>query len=216
MTARQVGAWAPWGIAAIYGMLLVIPGTRAFAYELQRESGPVELATFLLLAAASLLCYHAAIRVDARLPRLLTAAAGVVLFFVAGEEVAWGQHFLGEPLVESWADANRQGETTVHNLAPFQGKSELIYLVIALAGLISRRPAIAQRLEPVHVSKLLVPGLILVVLYALTEVATAFLPTPHIIQEGMRSLAEVIEMITGLLALTWAVSVQRRLRRAAA
>lgn len=215
MTARQVGAWVPWGIAAIYGLLLTIPATRALAYDLQRENGPVELVTFLLLAAAGLLSFRVAIRVDARLPRFLTAIAGVVLLFVAGEEVAWGQHFLGEPLSASWADANRQGETTIHNLAPFQGKSELIYLVIALVGLVSRRPAIARRLEPAHVSKVLVPGLLLVVLYALTEIATVFLPTPHLIQEGMPGLAEVIEMITGLLALMWAISVQRRLCRAA-
>ena len=87
--------------------------------------------------------------------------------------------------------------------------------MIALVGLVSRRQAIARRLEPAHVSKVLVPGLLLVVLYALTEIATVFLPTPHLIQEGMPGLAEVIEMITGLLALMWAISVQRRLCRAA-
>jgi hypothetical protein len=57
----------------------------------------------------------------------------VLFFFAAGEEISWGQRLFGWATPESLAEINRQGETNIHNLAPFQHGAVIdIYLFFNL------------------------------------------------------------------------------------
>jgi hypothetical protein len=51
-----------------------------------------------------------------RVARGLYAALGLLLFFVAMEEISWGQTLFGFATPEGWARINHQHETSIHNL----------------------------------------------------------------------------------------------------
>ena len=207
-------AWAPWALVGAYGLLVVLPPTRDLAYDLQLENSAVEWLTFLLLLGGGVYALLAAPR-SCGLARTMLAVAGVAFLLAAGEEIAWGQHLLGRPMSEEWAAANRQGETTLHNLGPFQGKSELLYLVGTLCGLLAARPALRERLGPAAAASRLVPGLVLVGGFALAEIALQFVAPPRAVVEGMRLLDEPVELVIGYLAFLWAVTAYARTRAAA-
>lgn len=104
------------------------------------ELGLVENLTvaFLLVALLlSLACHRLRRRVRSRLfgPMMLVVAAG--LFFFAGEEASWGQHWLGFAPPESIAERNDQGEFNLHN-DPFFEKllDQLPRLILTLAALV--------------------------------------------------------------------------------
>lgn len=205
--------WIPWIAAGLYGALLAIPATRGFAFRLQDENGPVEWATVILLAAAAAAAAIAARSPATRRDRLLLIAGAAIFLFVCGEELAWGQHITGKPFSEQWAAANRQQETTLHNLGFMQGKSEIWYLVPAAVGLIAIRLAGLRRwLGAAAVDAALAPGLSLVALYALAELSAAFLPGGRLaaVQAGLPPMGEFIELVIGWLALQWAWTARAR------
>jgi len=205
--------WIPWVLVGAFGCLLVVPATRALAFRLQDENGPIEWATVILLSAAIVCAVLAARKAAARRERFLLIAGAAALFFVCGEELAWGQHISGTPISEQWAAANRQKETTVHNLDVLQGKSEIWYLLPGLAGLIAARSAGLRRwLGVAAVDASLAPGLALVALYALAELGAVFLPHDRFasVHSALPPLGETIELVIGWLALLWARAARAR------
>ena len=84
-----------------------------------REGGPAEWAQVVMLlggVAFSLLIARRLIRTQPMYALLyLCLAAG--LFFVAGEEIAWGQMVIGFDTPEELAAFNYKGELSVHNIS---------------------------------------------------------------------------------------------------
>jgi hypothetical protein len=196
-------------LVGVYGLLVVLPPTRELAYRLQVENSAIEWLTFLLLFLGGVFALRTVSRAGG-LARAMLLLGGLAFLVAAGEEIAWGQHLLGHPVNEEWAAANRQGETTLHNLGPFQGKSELLYLVGTLCGLLAARPAFRTRLGPAAAGSRLVPGLVLVGGFALAEVVLQFVPPPRAVVEGMRMLDEPVELVIGYVAFLWAVTAFAR------
>jgi hypothetical protein len=62
----------------------------------------------------------------------------ILFFFIAFEEISWGQRILNIETPESVASNNIQGELTVHNLAPLQLKMHFAYIAIGIYGISSR------------------------------------------------------------------------------
>lgn len=139
LNSRLVLWWAvPWS------MLLVELATRAFAhhrvYAFWYESGESsvnEIATFLVLAVAIIVGIKRWPSLPAGLMRwwMLLLVAGCVYF--AGEEISWGQHWLGWDTPPQWQAINDQGETNLHNTSSWldQKPRQLLELWI-LVGLI--------------------------------------------------------------------------------
>lgn len=137
--ARLMFWWAfPWS------MVLTELAIRAFAhhrtYALWYESGERsvnEIATFLVLAAAIVVGIKRLQALPGGLTRwwMLLLIAGCVYF--AGEEISWGQHWLGWETPAQWQAINDQGETNLHNTSSWldQKPRHLLELWI-LAGLI--------------------------------------------------------------------------------
>jgi hypothetical protein len=199
--------WWPWPACAGFGLLIAAPPTKHLAHRLQTESGLIEWASAAMFAAAALLALLASRRAPLRRERILLLACGFVLVFVAGEEIAWGQHLLGRPLSAAWAEANSQGETTLHNLPGMQGKSELWYLVPAAAGLLAIRwRSLSGWLGAAAMPKRLQPALLLVAGYALAEaiLAAGFRDAFHRVQDFAHQMKELIEFVIGWIALRWA------------
>jgi uncharacterized membrane protein len=55
-------------------------------------------------------------------------------FFVAGEEIAWGERLIGYGTPEALEEINEQRETTVHNIDVVQQFTNLTYLIAGLYG----------------------------------------------------------------------------------
>jgi hypothetical protein len=74
----------------------------------------------------------------ARSGRLLAAAAyalfAVGCFFVAGEEIAWGQRALGLATPEELAEINKQNEITLHNIGILQTLFSVGQMLLGLYG----------------------------------------------------------------------------------
>jgi hypothetical protein len=131
---------APLVVCAVYLALLLLPPTHYSAIRLLDENGPVENLTFLSAFAAVIVALRTAR--DAARRRLSPLVWGFYLvfalgmLFIAGEEIAWGQQYFSFETPASWKAMNAQGETTIHNLAAIQGKTEFIRLVFGIGGLV--------------------------------------------------------------------------------
>lgn len=74
-----------------------------------------------------------------------------ILFFIAGEEISWGQRIFNletPPIIDN---INRQNELTIHNIKYFQSKIDYIYMFIGLLGAFSG--LIAKKFFPKFYSK---------------------------------------------------------------
>jgi PAS domain S-box-containing protein len=74
--------------------------------------------------------------VSSRIVRILFAVCAFGLFFVAMEEINWGQTLLGFPTPPSWAAINYQHETSVHNLLTRDTLTETTRLIAFAFGIV--------------------------------------------------------------------------------
>jgi hypothetical protein len=139
----------PWGVPpGLAEALFVLPFIGAVAVVLTRlhkplfrfvtdEDSVLEWPQFLGFAAASILAFACAWRLrEAGRPLLALAylAFGLGCFFVAGEEIAWGQRILGYGTPERLEEINEQKEVTVHNIDSVQQLTNVVYLIAGLYG----------------------------------------------------------------------------------
>jgi hypothetical protein len=131
----------PIACVLIYVLALNLPVTREIALWSLKENGPVEVLTFVLLFAGGILTLRVARQSKARgEPRRGVAfyiVVGLLLLFVAMEEIAWGQQFLGFATPDFMRDINAQDELTLHNIKGLQGHSEWFRLAFGLSGWLS-------------------------------------------------------------------------------
>jgi len=123
--------WMPLLISALLPLLRLIPGVYR---ALLREDGPVEDATALLFFVAFLAAGRAAIdlrRRGLRSQSILYVVFAFVMFFCAGEEVSWGQRFLGFDTPDAIEAINKQDELTLHNIG---GSLDVFKAVMLLGG----------------------------------------------------------------------------------
>jgi hypothetical protein len=193
---------------ALLAVLAVLPPTRDVTrWQLLDENRPAELLTFVTLFAASVLgaraAWHLRAAVDGRLWQVFYGLATVGLFVVAMEEIAWGQWFLGFDTPAALADLNAQGETTLHNLGPLQGRNELFRLAFGVAGLLGLLAHRVARLRRVAVPLVLAPTILTILVHAVVDLATASrtLSESAAITNGM--LSEITEMLIGLAAVAY-------------
>ena len=112
-----------------------------FSVWIESESGLIENATALLLIPATIF----ALSLGLHFYRLFGLAylvwfvsVAAVCFGFAGEEVSWGQHWIGWDSPEYFAEHNRQGETNIHNLNIQFGRvvKSILTLAIVVGGLV--------------------------------------------------------------------------------
>ncbi len=117
MLSRFLWLWLPllWIVAQIgCEIFLGRPGLE----WLLSENGLYELLQFAAIFAAFLAACRILWRMDRRAhPWLFAwiAVAALASFYIAGEEISWGQQFLHWSTPEEWAALNDQDETNLHN-----------------------------------------------------------------------------------------------------
>jgi len=101
------------------------------------EDSVLEWPQFVGFAAASIFAFACAGRLrNAGRPVLALAflAFGLGCFFVAGEEIAWGQRVFGYGTPPRLEEINEQEEVTVHNIDTVQHLTNVTYLIAGLYG----------------------------------------------------------------------------------
>jgi hypothetical protein len=121
-------------IIIVIGMIAIVPFPDLFVW-ITAEDSVIEWSQFLLVFAASLIFARSGwLLLQTRQLRIgflfLFMALGA--FFVAGEEIAWGQRIFGWGTPEALSEVNAQQETTLHNI--YSAHSFFVYAVLA-AGL---------------------------------------------------------------------------------
>jgi len=117
--------------------------------RLMREDELLQNLQAVLLFAAAFMFAGSAFRAGkADVGKLETAALALlalVAFFVAGEEVSWGQRIFGFQTPESLKAINTQQEFTVHNLAGLQRVRHWALIAFGLIGGLASIPRIRLR-----------------------------------------------------------------------
>ncbi len=103
----------------------------ATIHRLTREDGIVEMLGALMFLGASVVFLVTYYRSDEaagesttgiiRRRNIVYLLLGLLFMFGFLEEISWGQRLLGFGSPEALAEANRQGETNIHNLELFHG-----------------------------------------------------------------------------------------------
>jgi hypothetical protein len=119
LAPRQALIIAAVPLAIVLVMAAAVPYFELFAW-LTAEDALIEWLQFFLLLASSWIFARLGMRLWRQAERgfsLLYLAAALGLFFIAGEEIAWGQRLFGWGTPEPLARLNYQDETTLHNIA---------------------------------------------------------------------------------------------------
>lgn len=201
------------------GVALLIPSSRELVLPLVdhdpavREKHAVELSTFGLSASAALGGVALAARFGrGAVERGFFLVFALVMAFIAGEEVAWGQWFLSYETPVWMREINAQGEMTLHNLQPLQGRSEAFRLAFGLAGLVGLRPPL-RWLGSVRVPACLAPAIVTIVVLAAVDAVGDSGALPERLEEALSRLAEAVELLVAFVGVTYA-GLHLRARRA--
>lgn len=108
----------------------------AYFRWLVQEDGLVEIIQVILLLFAS----YFSLRLfklnlhKKKIIALIMGLAFIGFFFIAGEEISWGQRIFNWSTPDHYAVTNIQGETNIHNNQSMFGLSMRIYIIIGLYG----------------------------------------------------------------------------------
>lgn len=106
-------------IVVVLAMIAAVPFPNLYVW-LTAEDSLLEWTQFVLVFAASLLFAWSGLLLfqnHERKVALLFFLVALGTFFVAGEEIAWGQRIFGWATPESLETINSQHETTLHNIS---------------------------------------------------------------------------------------------------
>jgi hypothetical protein len=204
-------------VLAVIGIRTGLAGYRAWFSD---EDGLAENLQFVFLVLGTFgagVVAHARWRRGERILALLYVGLALALFFVAGEEVSWGQRELDIATPPEWASHNIQGEITLHNTYLFTPIFSLAQLVlglgIALAALTPWSRLVPTRWDEIR--QVLVPGPALASYFLMSAAWRAYrylFVTPQT-PAWIGELSEVPELILYLGLLLFVVEQVRRVRR---
>jgi hypothetical protein len=134
--------WLIVPILIILGQIVLeLSFTREELAPMHSENGPHELLQSVYISFAFFLAVWMLFKVDWKTQRdvgILVLIAALGSFYVAGEEISWGQHILNWSTPEYWAAVNDQNETNLHNTSSWldQKPRLLLFVGICAAGLL--------------------------------------------------------------------------------
>jgi hypothetical protein len=202
---------APVAITIICLAMCVPPATRRVYEWLTSENKPVEMATFVLALAAAVMAIRLAVvllrRAGARFAGAFYVLFALGMFFIGMEEISWGQQLFGWETPANWNQANAQGETTLHNLGPFQGHNDILRFAFGFGGLIGVALApLLPRLRVLFPSRLLVMWFLVIAGISAAQLYCDAVPTGPLVGPLKRlgdRLAEVVELLIAIAAVLY-------------
>ena len=117
----------------VLAMVAAVPFFEVFVW-ITGEDSLIESLQFLFLLGTGLTFIRLAFILGrrSRLGTVLCVLAALAVFFVSGEEIAWGQRFFGWETPENLKALNYQDETTLHNIG---SAHQLSIYAVMLAGM---------------------------------------------------------------------------------
>lgn len=219
MTRREWRLWVGLPALSIPLCLLVLsPLSDAWNEWFLSETGPIELGTAALFLAASVGAVGYLRKHRPRLPRPYRALFGlfaVTAFFVAMEEISYGQHLLGFESPAWFRQHNYQDETNLHNLFGNKPSRRLravgsiaIPLVCIVLPLVYRKRTETWR--PGHWTYYLLPRMELIALVAIAQLVTVPDKLPDWIIEDVSRSGELKELYWAIAAFSYIRLLDRR------
>lgn len=194
--------------------------------ELTREDGPIENFEALLLVAGCILSgliswslFDQKEKTWAALYLLLALA----LFFVAGEEISWGQRIFGVATPEWLSQKNKQHELNVHNLKLFTNALQRLYdslpivLIITSIGsaTLSRPKRDRWRADLWMPPAIFIPAWLCCASYRAMRIHHTIVAAGTRVPQVLQRLQEPMEFILYAGAVAFLILVFRRTRAAA-
>ncbi len=105
--------------------------------KISAEDNIIENTQFFVLISSSVVSFilsYALFKRRVKSFSLLFLAVGIALFFVAGDEISWGQRLLGIATPVIISSENSQGEITFHNVKSVGGFIPYTYTLIGFYG----------------------------------------------------------------------------------
>lgn len=129
--------WHWWLPAILLGIQFIIEATVSdpVHIRLHSENGPVETLQFILLVLSFIVAVRVLTELKFRPPVFLSLWLLLALlgcFYVGGEEISWGQHFLSWTTPEYWAAINDQKETNLHNTSSWLDQKPRLLLELGV------------------------------------------------------------------------------------
>jgi hypothetical protein len=211
----------PVAITLICLVMCVPPAGRRVHDWLTSENKPVEMATFVVALAAAVLAVRMALvlirRAGARWAGVFYVLFALGMFFIGMEEISWGQQLFGWETPADWGRANAQGETTLHNLGPFQGKNDILRFGFGFGGLVGvALAALLPRVRILFPHAALLTWFLIIAGVSAAQVYVDLVPhgplAGPLTKVGDR-LAEVVEMLISFAAVLYLWINLRRVRR---
>jgi hypothetical protein len=185
---------------------------------LMSENGPVELLQFIVIvsacAVAGMTLFKISLKTNAALFGWVLMAA-FACFYIGGEEVSWGQHFLNWDTPAYWQAINDQHETNFHNMTSWldQKPRLVLFLGIVVGGLVFpvlqkfKPGTLPEKFSVVYPPAFLVPVALLVTgPYLVQEIAE------HFFQRGVfQRVSEVQELYMYYFVLLYLMALHRRI-----
>jgi hypothetical protein len=134
-TTMAIILLVPFGVVG-GGILALLLGKDAYKWYIEEDrfAENLQVAGF---AVAALLSALTALRLrraqEMRLGALFLMLA-IGLFFIAGEEISWGQRILGLETPETLDEINRQGEINIHNIYPVEITLRIVQILFGVWG----------------------------------------------------------------------------------
>lgn len=136
----------------MFGVVLLI---RLFPFDyffhISKEDTFFEILQVIILVSGGLITSWLAWRLKLKSkikPAILVAISSLALFFVAGEEISWGQRIFNIEPTEEIQAINYQSEYTLHNLNFVQHKVFDMYLIICILAILT--PWIIPTIKPLR------------------------------------------------------------------
>ena len=119
MNRIEKSIYALISLLTLTGILIAFFSPDSFKHQFVVEDGFIEWLTVITLLIAFVVCVYRVITLWSKKRWLfltMTALLALVLLFVAGEEISWGQRILNIDSSEFFLENNAQRETNLHNM----------------------------------------------------------------------------------------------------
>jgi len=202
-------------LAGVMVLLLTTDATRGVAMGWSRENGLIELVTAGLLLLGGVCGVGLSLKM--RQAGLTGLTWGFVLVFSAGlllvgmEELAWGQTLLGFETPEAIERVNQQQQMTLHNLPGLHGRSEVMWLMFAVAGLIGIGLRKHKRFEFIAPEPSLAPWFLVVLGIGLVMGYRDLVDAEGRVFTLVRRMDEFTEMLISMAGCLHLLGIARRL-----
>jgi|CXWL01.1.fsa_nt_gi hypothetical protein len=190
---------APIIVLCLAVAFLACSSTRPWARWMLSEAHPVEWLQFFILIMTMVLVIR--LLIHARHANRTVVIQGALffmvlgIFFVAMEEISWGQWVFGFETPEAIRSVNRQREMNIHNLPGIHALFEIFRVLYGIVGLWAMRFTASLRFRSLAPHFVLSSWFVVIVVIAALDLPNYYRPGMNILFIAVSRLVEVLELL---------------------